>query len=125
MLEHLCHSDLIRLVGEIFRVLKPGSEFKVVVPDASIYVRGYLDFDHFDLTNYIGAQNPYFTMHGRIDLINYIAYMGGHHKFMFDEENLINILRSSGFKEVRLREFDPELDLEVRREESIHAIAIK
>jgi hypothetical protein len=40
---------------------------------------------------------------------------------MFDEENLLYILNSKGFKNVRLRKFDPTLDLNERDFESIYA----
>ena len=44
---------------------------------------------------------------------------------MFDEENLINTLRQAGFSDVKLREFDHQLDLKERDSESIYALAIK
>jgi len=40
---------------------------------------------------------------------------------MFDEENLVFILKSKGFRNVRLREFDPSLDMPERDIESIYA----
>lgn len=61
----------------------------------------------------------------RIDYVNYIAYMDGHHKYMFDEQNLIVILENKGFRNVRLRNFDPSLDLKERDFESIYAEAQK
>jgi hypothetical protein len=51
--------------------------------------------------------------------------MDGEHKYMFDEENLVFILRSKGLKNVRLRQFDSSIDLQVRDFESIYAIAEK
>jgi hypothetical protein len=51
--------------------------------------------------------------------------MDGEHKYMFDEESLLFILGSKGFKNVRLREFDPALDLRERDFESIYAEADK
>lgn len=39
----------------------------------------------------------------------------------FDEENLPLILPKAGFKDVKLREFDPTLDLQQRIYESIYA----
>jgi hypothetical protein len=50
-----------------------------------------------------------------------MAYMDGQHKYMFDEENLIFILKSKGFRNVKLRQFDPTLDLKERDYESIYA----
>ena len=60
-----------------------------------------------------------------IDYVNYIAYMDGHHKYMFDQENLLFILKLKGFKEVRSRGFDPALDLKQRDFVSIYAEALK
>ena len=60
-----------------------------------------------------------------IDQLNYIAYMGGQHHYLFDEENLVNTLKLSPFTEVKLRQFDPLVDLSERDFESIYALAIK
>ena len=56
-----------------------------------------------------------------MDWVNYVAYMGGEHKYMFDQENLLHILKMNGFKNVRQREFDPEIDMPERRFESLYA----
>ena len=60
-----------------------------------------------------------------IDQLNYITYMLDQHKYMFDEQNLINTLITAGFLNVSLREFDDSLDLISRFEESIYAKAIR
>lgn len=54
-----------------------------------------------------------------------MMYMNGQHKYMFDEENLINTLLMAGFKKVNLREFDSMIDLSERDYESIYAVARK
>ena len=36
----------------------------------------------------------------KIDQLNYIAYLNGDHTFMFDEENIINILKMCDFNSV-------------------------
>jgi hypothetical protein len=51
--------------------------------------------------------------------------MDNNHKHMFDEENLLAILTNIGFKKARLRDFDPGLDMEKRKHESIYAVAEK
>ena len=60
-----------------------------------------------------------------IDQVNYIAYLGGLHHYLFDEENLINTLKLSPFKNVEIRDFDIKIDKERRKKESIYASAIK
>jgi len=44
---------------------------------------------------------------------------------MFDVENLLFILKSKGFRNVRLRPLDPSLDIKERDLESIYAEAEK
>lgn len=68
---------------------------------------------------------PAFNNTTKIDYVNYMAYMDGHHKYMFDEENLLFILKSAGFRNVRLREFSIDLDHKERDFESIYGEAEK
>jgi hypothetical protein len=51
--------------------------------------------------------------------------MDGHHRYMFDVKNLLIALKDGGFTEPRIREFDPKLDQEARRYESIYAECVK
>ena len=60
-----------------------------------------------------------------MNLMDQVNYMDQQHKFMFDKENLINILKKIQFKIVTLRDFDESLDMKSRDFESIYAIAIK
>ena len=60
-----------------------------------------------------------------MDVINYIAYMDGQHRYMFDEENLAHVLSVTGFTDVRIRDFDPSLDLPERRQGSIYVAGVK
>jgi hypothetical protein len=58
-----------------------------------------------------------------MDYVNYIAYMAGEHKYMFDDENLLFLLSAANFKDVRSRMLDPTLDLRERDAVSIYAEA--
>ena len=60
-----------------------------------------------------------------IDQLNYAAYMKDQHKYLFDEENLVNTLKKAGFSRVKLRDFDSSIDRLERDYESIYAHAIK
>jgi len=44
---------------------------------------------------------------------------------MFDEENLIRILRQNGFEQAELRSFDSTIDAPERDRDSIYAVGIK
>lgn len=51
--------------------------------------------------------------------------MDGQHGYMFDEKNIGVILSDIGFRNVRLRSFNPDLDKEYRRYGSIYVEGIK
>jgi glycosyltransferase involved in cell wall biosynthesis/predicted SAM-dependent methyltransferase len=124
VLEHFYYHELIILLQEIYRVLLPGGQFLICVPDAEIYIRGYLEPDQFDSEFYCQFK-PGYNYYSPIDYINYMAYMGGHHKIMFDRKNLKSILESIGFTSVITRTFDPTYDLKERDHESIYFYAEK
>jgi predicted SAM-dependent methyltransferase len=123
-LEHLSFKESQTFLDECIRVLVHGGVFSICVPNARIYIESYLDPDS-QLPEDFFVYKPAFNRTTKIDYLNYIAYMDGHHQYMFDEENLIFLLQSKGFQHVRLREFDPSLDLQMRDFESIYAEALK
>ena len=117
VLEHFSYTDLRKLLSEINRVLKPGGSFLIAVPDASLYVDIYNG--KLDSTPFLKYE-PAVVSREPMDILNYIFYMGGEHKFMFDKQNLRSHCESAGFERGALREFDPDLDLEFRRYESLY-----
>jgi len=124
VLEHFFYPQLMRLVRECRRILKPQGVFSACVPDASIYIHGYLNHEQFDRAQFLTYPRAV-NSGARMDILNYIAYMDGHHRYMFDKVNLVETLSRAGFAAVRLREFDPALDLQHRDYESIYAVGIK
>jgi predicted SAM-dependent methyltransferase len=123
-LEHLSFKEAQQFLDECKRVLVPDGKFLVCVPNARIYIEAYAKRNSLDAKQFFGYE-PAYNHTTRIDYVNYTAYMDGEHKYMFDEENLPYILESKGFKNVRLRQFDPSLDLQERDFESIYAEAEK
>ena len=120
--EHLSFKESQQLLDECRRVLVSGGTFSICVPNARLYIEAYLKPDSM-------VENRFFK-HAynnttRIDYVNYTAYMGGDHRYMFDEENLLHILKSKAFRNAHLRSFDPSLDLKERDFESIYAEAEK
>ena len=124
LLEHLYHDEAIALLKECHRTIKTGGILSICVPDAAIYLNAYCSGEAFDIKTFC-VYEPAFRYHSRIDFVNYMAYMAGHHKHMYDKENLIEILRSVGFQKVTPRDFDAVLDAKQRAYESIYAVALK
>lgn len=130
--EHFSYPDpLANLLKECHRVLKPRAKMLLSVPDAGKAFRLYnaapADFEE-SLKS--GAGGSFWTTpkpnwcKSPIDYVNWLVYMDGQHRFMFDETNLIRVLEDAGFT-AKLREFDPAIDRLERRVYSLYAIATK
>jgi predicted SAM-dependent methyltransferase len=117
VLEHFSFHELKFLLSEVNRVLISGGEFLITVPDASIYIDAYLG-------NRSGAKlmkySPAVSSEKPMDILNYIFYMDGHHKFMFDKENLALHCERVGFESCVARPFEEGLDLPERDYESLY-----
>jgi predicted SAM-dependent methyltransferase len=124
LLEHLSYKEMINVLNGWFRILKPNGKLMICVPDASHYLRAYHNSD--TIQEFIPQfYQPAFNYHSAIDYINYIAYMDGSHKHLFDQENLHAILQFVGFVNIKERPFDPSLDSKGHDWESIYAEAEK
>ena len=124
MFEHIPYKYLVAFINECFRVLKDGGELSVCVPNAGLYIQAYIEGKEFQGRSQ--CYKPALVDTGSfLDQVNYIAYMDGHHNYMFDEENLINTIKKVPFSLVTLRHYDPLVDLKSRDFESIYALAIK
>ncbi|PCI30368.1 hypothetical protein COB55_00165 [Candidatus Wolfebacteria bacterium] len=124
LLEHFSYPNpMMDLLNECHRILKPGGVFSSAVPNARNYAEIYLN-QKKDLDNFLQHLSG-INFDLNIDYLNYMSYMRGEHKHLFDEENLPIILEKSGFNDVKLRKFDPTVDREERAFESIYIQGIK
>jgi predicted SAM-dependent methyltransferase len=126
VLEHFSIRSVLNLLADCRRVLKPGGRLSVVVPDARIYADAYCSGQ--DLAAFRAKYCSYefgLPFESRMDILNYMFYMDGLHKYMFDPENMAAILRSCGFSAVAERQFDGRMDQAARQHESIYFIATR
>lgn len=122
--EHIPFESLKKLIRECHRALKPSGKLSICVPSARFYIEAYMNNKEFRSTK--NFWKPGLCETGsRIDQLNYTVYMGGEHKYMFDNENLINILKLCGFNSAETRDFGHPLDLPGRDFESIYATGTK
>ena len=119
LLEHMPYQAGQDLLQECLRVLKPGASIFICVPNARLYIDAYTGTS--PLSDSHGFWEPARSSDDAIDLLNYVAYMGGAHACMFDQDSLVARLQRSGFVDVSLRTMDPTIDLPWREFESIYA----
>ena len=72
VLEHFHYLDVVELLAECNRILKPGGVFKVAVPDSRIYLKAYFSPESFD-ADYYCRYGSGFQYNSPIDYVNYMA----------------------------------------------------
>lgn len=128
--EHLRFPDeVMPALSECFRVLEPGGELRIIVPDAGRYIRAYAhdDTQFFDAMRELGgAATPFET---DIEIVNQAFRMGGDHQFAWDLPVMRRRLEQVGFERVEETGYDPERFIdqgdEWRRRESLYVVAYK
>ena len=123
LFEHLTYREGQNLMTECLRVLKPGGEFSICVPNARLYLDAYARKEK--LTSPFLGWTPAVQGESLIDMVNYVAYLDGHHKCLFDEESLLDRMQAAGMVDARLRPFDPSIDSEGRDFESVYGVGFK
>jgi predicted SAM-dependent methyltransferase len=124
LLEHFTYKEVMAVLAECKRILVSGGSFSVAVPNARLYLESYSNPGKTNIESLCRSKQG-LNGHTRIDYVNYMAYMDGYHKYMYDEENLVEILNTAGFKNASLRDFDETIDEKSRDDISIYAEAFK
>jgi predicted SAM-dependent methyltransferase len=103
-IEHLeLHAELLPLLSELNRVIRPGGELWLSCPDIEKICRSYLDRRMVDLIEDRQTRWPKYHL-GEVPtshFINQMFHQSGEHKNLFDFELLSWALRSSGFISIR------------------------
>lgn len=120
VLEHFDHKELKFILSEAYRVLSPGGRFRISVPDLDIFLKAYTEKDTSIL-----KFKPAIISDCPSDILNYIFYMDGEHKNMFDFSNMHFHLTTAGFNRIEKRAYDPDLDGTGRDDESLFVVCFK
>jgi len=104
VIEHLeLRNELLPLLSELQRVIRPSGEIWLSCPDIEKVCRSYVDHRMVDLLEDRYARWKGYSLHGMpiSHLINDFFHQWGQHKNLFDFELLEWALTSSGFDDVR------------------------
>ena len=112
VLEHLDYfSDAKTLLHEVFRILKPGGVFRVIVPDCEKFVKAYVSRD-IRLWDELGwaCESLPDDIPTQMAILNHVFHQQGEHLFGYDFETLAHLLESFGFERIERMSFRKSLD---------------
>jgi predicted SAM-dependent methyltransferase len=95
VLEHFYHNELLKVLSECSRVLKPGGGIRLIVPNLNHAIRAYTQSRY----EWFGDQFPHHfdSLGGRFS--NYM-FCDGQHRTAFDFDYMREMLVKAGFTEV-------------------------
>jgi hypothetical protein len=129
-LEHLQYQQGLRLLRDCYRALQSGGVFRVALPNIKGVFEAYLreDYDYFTLIDSLRLiTNVDPNTKTLVDYVNYAIYQHGEHKYIYDEDKVILILKKMGYRSVSVSTYRDGIDrdIPVRRRHSFYIEAIK
>jgi len=136
--EHFLPENILGILSECYRVLRPGGRIRLVVPNIPQMLRAYAKnpLDALELVESHPARDeivrvmPRFSQEALLplDCVNFAVYDCGPpmgHKCIFDEETLKWCLEVVGFEGVFFDGFNEDLDFGPHKHTSIYCVALK
>lgn len=104
LIEHLEYQEGLRMLGECFRVLKPGGKIRIATPDLKYLVDLYniekTDVQRREIARVVDTYFPNTGIYEDSFVINNFFYSFGH-KWIYDYKLLKGALAKSGFTDIK------------------------
>lgn len=119
-IEHLKLEDGEKSIKEFYRVLEKGGVLRIATPDLDYTIKKYLD----DWKNQDWLTWPAYEYIKTRGLMINVSMREWGHKYLYNEEDLSNLLKSAGFQKITKHELNksdyPELaNLETRKDSKL------
>lgn len=139
-LEHLTYSQVNAVLGECYRILKPGGVIRVVLPDLSLFMRNYCAgnrdwFARWEELIFITSRDSERAARRLLTSMEAVSFVTQEygHVSCWDFETLAAYLEKNGFREItatgpgkgRCAELLIDLDDEERKFVSLYVEAVK
>jgi SAM-dependent methyltransferase len=106
-LEHLAYPDADRLLGECHRIMKPGTRFRIVVPDVSLFISNFnsgdnawfAEWERLYFTASTDAERRQRRLGSPLEALSFVTQEYGH-RSCWDFQTLSNHLRKIGFVDI-------------------------
>jgi len=133
LIEHLTHSQAMKLCEEFYKILKNNGIMRIVTPDLKLYARKYIEDDRVFFGNSKTPIADLFLNSLSLDglskrpFIEKLLYRL--HMHMYDSESLTFLLELVGFKTINVCKYReglcPDLKIIENRKRSIYIEALK
>ena len=132
--EHLEYRNGLRLMRDCHRALRPGGVFRVALPTFKGLFSRYLQSDEESglspaLSKQILKLLPDLEpgTERMVDWVNYGVYQRGEHRYIYDENKVVLLLRGIGYGSVEESRYEEGMDpdTEARRKYSFYVQAVK
>jgi len=119
MIEHINYDDGLKMLNEVFRILKSKGKLRISTPDMQFLVDLYLNKDDQLKSDYVKwSCNNYQLNDGNItEVINNFFYSWGH-KFIYDKPTIESALKKIGFTKIEFFKINKSNTEELRNLEN-------